>query len=166
MSYFDWLVSFTQFKVIPLTSRDHDILWKLFCTPYRYTIARDVNRSCEGSMLRDQYSAKFAEKPETQTYECSMLEMMVALSIRCDATITLDETDANPNYWFEIMWDSLGLNDTSRNVDYIIGRFNSGSYCWNGDGGLFYIPNLDPKIDMPKYELWAQMNLYMNYLYG
>ena len=165
MTYFDWLVSFTQFANGG-SARDIDILQKLFNTPYRYFIARDVNRACEGSLLRDEYSAKYAQPAAVATNECSLLEMMVALSKRCDATVTLDSSDSNPAFWFKTMWDSLGFDTSGLDPDTIISRFNLAAYGRDGEGGLFYIPNLDPRVEMPRNELWTQMNLYMNYLYG
>ena len=98
---------------------------------------------------------------------CSVLEMMVALAIRCEETI-MD----NPAYgdrtaqWFWGMIRTLGLYSMTDDrfdqeyVDMVIDRFLNRDYEPNGEGGLFKINNC--KYDLRKIEIWYQLCWYLD----
>ena len=98
---------------------------------------------------------------------CSILEMMIALAIRCEEQI-MD----NPKYgdrtgqWFWGMIISLGLgNMDNRNFDIkyvndILENFIHHRYDPTGKGGLFTIR--DTRYDMRRMEIWRQLCLYLD----
>ena len=98
---------------------------------------------------------------------CSVLEMILALAIRCEDTIM-----ANAQYgdrttqWFWNMIKNLGLSymtderfdkDTAVRIIY---DFMERRYQPNGKGGLFYIP--DCKEDLTNVEIWTQLLWYLD----
>ena len=97
---------------------------------------------------------------------CSILEMMIALSLRCEEHI-MDNPDAGnrTGQWFWNMLVSLGLgsmDDTEFDRDYVdmvLKRFLARDYQRNGRGGLFTV--YDPRQDMRSMEIWYQLNCYL-----
>ena len=98
---------------------------------------------------------------------CSVLEMILALAIRCEDTIM-----ANAQYgdrttqWFWNMIKNLGLSymtderfdkDTAVRIIY---DFMERRYQPNGKGGLFYIP--DCREDLTNVEIWTQLLWYLD----
>ena len=98
---------------------------------------------------------------------CSVLEMILALAIRCEETI-MD----NPKYgdrtgqWFWSMLSNLGLSMmTDDNYDEkiatkIIYDFMERRYQPDGKGGLFYIR--DCPQDLRDVEIWMQLCWYLD----
>ena len=101
------------------------------------------------------------------TGPCSVLEMMIALAIRCEETI-MD----NPLYgdrtaqWFWRMMSNLGLGlmtDDIYDRDLVkqkIDRFLNREYDPDGKGGLFYIRGCAE--DLRNVEIWAQLCWYLD----
>ena len=91
---------------------------------------------------------------------CSVLEMILALAIKCEETI-MD----NPKYgdrtlqWFWSMLKNLGLaymtdeRFDKKIANDILYNFMERRYEPNGKGGLFYIPN---------YDIWSQLGIYLD----
>jgi hypothetical protein len=99
---------------------------------------------------------------------CSVLEMMVALAIRCEEHIMEDlELGDRTEKWFWIMIDSSGLNAltdmtfNSYEADIILQRILNREYGPCGEGGLFLIPNCG--FDLRNVEIWYQLCWYLNY---
>lgn len=98
---------------------------------------------------------------------CSVLEMILALAIRCEDTIM-----ANVRYgdrtiqWFWSMIKNLGLSymtDERFNKDEairIIYKFMERQYEPNGRGGLFYMP--DRNEDLTQIDIWTQLCWYLD----
>ena len=98
---------------------------------------------------------------------CSVLEMVLALAIRCEDTIM-----ANVRYgdrttqWFWSMIKNLGLSymtDERFNKDEairIIYKFMERQYEPNGRGGLFYMP--DRNEDLTQIDIWTQLCWYLD----
>ena len=98
---------------------------------------------------------------------CSVLEMILALAIRCEDTIM-----ANVRYgdrttqWFWSMIKNLGLSymtDERFNKDKairIIYKFMERQYEPNGRGGLFYMP--DRNEDLTQIDIWTQLCWYLD----
>lgn len=169
--YFNWLCD----KITPLNSHNfkfnHELLLNtLYSLEYVTDDYMDKNRLIDGLTLRNRYSEENNFDIEMiNSYicgPCSMLEMMVALAIRCEETIMCDPTkpDRTP-YWFEEMLYSLGLNEQCNEVfdyNYVVNRINiflNKQYESNGYGGLFVIHN--SKIDMRTKDIWYQMQAYL-----
>ena len=99
--------------------------------------------------------------------DTSILEMMLALAIRCEETIMTDDRYGDrTGEWFWNMIVSLGLgtmNDSRydrKYINIIIEKFNNRDYKPNGEGGLFTIKNI--KKDMRNIEIWYQMCWYLD----
>lgn len=168
-SYFEWMCS-----AIDAPNEYSMLLRMLHSRPFYYILEMDSNREEDGENLR----YKFADACELDhriiavtidTCPCSVLEMMVALSIRCEDNIMCDESKGDrTSVWFWNMIDSLGLlqydndhiYDSQYEVDTIIETFLNREYEPDGSGGLFRVDN--PIQDMRTLEIWYQMSLYLN----
>jgi len=176
--YFEWLCS----KVI---NNDSDVKYSklmscLFDLMFIPAISMDENRADDGKNLRYRFGreaeiprsiiARELDNEQTQPISnCSILEMMIALSIRCEETIMTDEEFGDrTGEWFWNMIVSLGLgtmNDSRFDEKYtkiVIDRFINRQYKRNGEGGLFTVDGI--KKDMRKFEIWYQMCWYLDSL--
>lgn len=161
--YFDYLVD--------LIGGDHGYsmaLRRLFLSNFEYSVENDDNRASDGIDLRFDFAYTdedidwiFSSMPD----ECTVLEMMVALSQRIENDIMYDpEIGDRTEEWFWLMFENLGLMDFSDEhfdeaaVDEIIDILVRREYRRSGAGGLFSIK--DPTVDMRKVEIWYQMNYY------
>ena len=132
----------------------------------------DGNRAEDGIAMRSRFERDIDITPGSFTSwygnrPCSVLEMMVALAVRCEESIMGDDTYGNrTGYWFYSMIDNLGLsNMTDANYDMdrvtdILNRFLYRQYDEDGSGGLFRISN--PNVDARSMEIWMQLNWYLN----
>ena len=168
-SYFSWLCRFIGKK--EKVDRYSKLLRKLYHIPFRYMIPRDGNREADGIDLRyrfgseEDYSQPIISS-ELDSRTCSVLEMMVALSIRIEEQIMGDpDTGDRPDKWFWLMIENLGLIDMDNEhyiqekADLIINNFLDRKYSKNGEGSLFVIKNVD---DIRGMEIWYQMCHYLN----
>lgn len=138
---------------------------------FEYDIPMDENRAEDGINLRYRFGDEFNYTESMialylDNKKCSVLEMIVALAIRCEVHIM-----ANPDFgnqtgkWFWQMISNLGLDSMTDNrfdseyIDEVIDRFLNHRYKSNGEGGLFYIR--DSKKDLRTAEIWYQMNWYL-----
>ena len=171
--YEDYLLSKVNYKDNLLFKR---IMDKLFHTKYVPYMGLDVNRGEDGLSLRIGYTMDHSLPPEYLDRElgteCTVLEMMVALAIRCELDVAGDPTgDDRTAHWFDVMIESMGLNqytDNFYNVDSvasIIWKMQNHDYLPNGEGGLFKIPE-GTGFDMTKIETWSQMNAYITVVEG
>lgn len=171
--YHDWMVSMVDSEHI--CRRYTKVLHTLDNRDFFSDIPIDSNRTEDGVDLRYRFGdEKGYPHPVIATEldafsSCSLLEMMVALSIRME-NMTEDPEDGNrTGKWFMGMIFSMGLDrytDDKFNiadVDVIITNFNNHAYASNGKGGLFTL-NHPPK-DMRTVEIWYQMNWYLTAMY-
>lgn len=167
--YFDWMCA-----LVGVQPRYFgNLMLFLHNKEFYYTIPMDGNRLEDGISLRYRYGLEagiddviIAEELD-KTKEASVLEMMVALALKCEEHIM-----GNPDMgdrvalWFHEMLDSLGLSymdDAHFNAmiaEMVIDRFLRHDYAPDGRGGLFTVPS-SPK-DMRCAEIWTQANLYFN----
>lgn len=141
------------------------LLKQLFDTTFVYSLERDANRAHDGLDLRDQYSNEMGVDL-SNSGPCSLLEMMIALSIRCETDIMYNPGAGNRTYiWFWLMIENLGLLDMKNNlydrsrVKIILINFMDRRYESDGKGSLFHVPG---STDMPEKEIWYQMNTFLN----
>lgn len=134
-------------------------------------VANDENRIEDGLQLRNLFCEKEKLRCNSASFfcpneECSVLEMLIALSIRMATWLeaTIDEKTEEECFWMLI--NNLGLSNYTddydgpvisfeENVDDIIDDFLKRKYRKNGLGGLF--PLKWPKKDQRKIEIWYQM---------
>ena len=169
--YFEWM-----YKLISGDRFADGISYKklmqyLYDTPFRWSIRNDVNRAEDGIDLRRRFSiecgfdsgylSSYLESP------CSVLEMLIALAIRCEETIMDDPAFGNrTGQWFWKMITNLklgGMTDARYDHNYVEERINiflDRTYEPDGTGGLFVIPNCED--DLRNVEIWIQLLWYLD----
>ncbi len=166
--YFLWMYE----KVDPdHTKYNYSMLMSyLFQREYTYTIDKDENRMADGLSMRRNYILNYEPTMDPDEFmpnePCSVLEMLVALAIRCDRDIMGDPLKGDdPAYWFWTMLWNLGLRDMDNEhfdrdtVAYHVDIWLSRSYDSRGIGGLF--PRCRDGFDQREMEIWDQMNGYL-----
>ena len=165
-SYGRWLYDIVCKDLFSKSISYDQLLSYLSHREFTVIIPNDRNRAEDGIDLRLRYQASTGEHIN-RSKPCSILEMMVALSIRCEESI-MD----NPAYgdrtaqWFWGMIKTLGLygmTDDRFDIEYVesvIDRFLNREYEPNGEGGLFKINNC--KYDLRKIEIWYQLCWYLD----
>ena len=128
----------------------------------------DRSRMEDGLELRYRYIHETGNEAPIRD-KCSLLEMMVALAMRCEEQIMIDlDVGRRVGRWFFYMVQSLamplekGYFTSPYTVMMASRRLRDGSYDPDGRGGLFYVPGF--KGDMRTMEIWYQMQAYLNYL--
>ena len=169
-SYFEFLCSIIDDEDFD-PSLYQKLLSRLHQEIFTWSIPDDENRASDGLSLRIEYGSlngksALDSKLDGSRYPCTVLEMMIALSQRCETEIMQDmDVGRRVGRWFKVMLRSLGVNyerDDVYNekfVDFIISEFLKREYNANGDGGLFFVSNTD--VDMRKVEIWYQMHTYL-----
>lgn len=161
--YFEWLYDMVCGMNGSEVTSFRRLLARLHSTQFVYILPRDRNRAEDGVNLRRRFSAIDAHLLDGP---CSVLEMMVALAIRCEETIMDSTATGNrTEQWFWNMIGNLGLsgmtdaNFDRRYVDECIKRFLNRDYEPDGRGGLFRIRNCDS--DLRDVEIWYQLCWYL-----
>lgn len=167
--YFDWLYEIVCDKRYSKEISYRKLLSYLHNTEFKYVMRKDKSRASDGVNLRYRFELacdcmpieKYLDKP------CSVLEMMIALSIRCEENIMDDPQIGNrTRQWFWGMITNLGFGNMTDDrfdrkvVDIIMEKFLTREYSPNGRGGLFTIRNCSE--DMRKVEIWTQMLYYLD----
>lgn len=170
--YFDWIYRIVFKDGYSRRLSYRKLLRHLHGVDFASPIPLDANRAEDGIDLRYRfgYEKGYSGRDISQNLDnrpCSVLEMMIALTIRCEEHIMDDPDIGNrTGQWFWNMIVNLGLGsmtdekfDRDR-TDEIIFRFLNHEYQPNGEGGLFTVKN--PKRDMREVEIWYQMCWYLN----
>lgn len=165
MIYFDWLVE----CVCDDVQRVHfqRLFSYLYNREFTWFVKNDVNRLEDGLELRRLFERETGGGCEKRG-PCSVLEVLVALAIRCENDIMYDPEEGDRTHlWFWVMMENLGLDKMSDNefsyelTEEIVDIFLDRRYSSDGHDGPFYVPGC--RIDMTKTELWYQLNYYLNY---
>ena len=173
-AYYRWLVGL-------VCDRYHakyysKLLKDLYERDFYWSIELDEDRAIDGISLRDRFLDESRSKTiPPMDEDCSVLEMMAALAIRCEREVHGTNSDYDgTSDWFWGMIVSLGL-DRNDDGDYdpdltdaVLETFLERRYKRNGKGGLFTCLSLDSgygkHIDMANETIWKQMNLYISEL--
>lgn len=136
---------------------------------FTYILGRDDNREEDGVDLREDYKVPscFDADIEEAFYAhwCSVLEMMVALSIRVDKEYIGDPAEEHPEAFFMEMIKNLGLDRMvngryrEEDVNHIIYRWLDRKFDRDGRGSPF--PLKHNIRDQRKLEIWDQMISYI-----
>lgn len=165
--YLDWLIE-------QVSGYDYsDLLAFLFDVPFISILDMDRNRAEDGIDLRYRFGYEHGYS-HTELFDgfamlsdCSVLEMMVALALRCQVEI-MDDMDGSDNtpILFRDMLRSLEVDHMTNGyfnqpkARYAINRFVNRQYEPNGHGGLFTIHHTNE--DMRNIEIWYQLQRYLN----
>lgn len=167
--YYLWLCD-----IIEANQRDRSYLLlvkDLYHRDFEWFVPNDDNRAFEGKNLREDFceTLNIIYEPDQFGEQVSMLEVIIALAIRCESIMADLDENIPMKEWFwkllsnagltiftdEMYYDCGGSNEVHRILDKIINR----TYHRNGKGGLF--PLHDAKKDQRKVELWYQMSIYL-----
>lgn len=170
--YFEWLLDAVYGDRYTTHNSYRELLTYLHKVDFVCAHRRDQDRASDGIDLRRRFSLEydFNDIPSCLYGPCSVLEMMIALAIRCEETIMGDvEYGDRTGQWFWRMLTSLGLDhmtDSRFDLDdaeFIIDRFLNREYEPDGRGGLFSIS--DCPVDLRNIEIWIQMLWYLDEYY-
>lgn len=165
-SYREWLYDIVCKDLFSKNLSYNKLLSYLSHREFTVIIPKDMNRVKDGVDLRLRYQ-RITGEYINRDKPCSILEMMIALAIRCEESI-MD----NPAYgdrttqWFWNMIKNLGLysmTDNRFDIEYVssvVDRFLNREYAPNGEGGLFRIKNC--KYDLRDVEIWYQLCWYLD----
>ena len=169
-AYFEWIYTLVWKDKRSDGYSYRNLLMRLHDTAFTYLISKDENRAEDGLYLRYRFAYFNPEYYDAEKYiegPCSVLEMMVALAIRCEENIMDNPTIGDrTSQWFWEMVVNLGLGPMTDNrfnkteIDYILNRFLNREYDHDGSGGLFYIRNCNK--DLRTAEIWYQLNWYLD----
>ena len=170
--YFEWMLSLINDPDYRPRASYRRLLDYLFDIPFEYSFPHDENRADDGINLRYRFAEEFQYDSSlisvsVDITDCSILEMLVALAVRCEEHIMYDgDYGDRTGKWFWGMIFNLGLKSmddfhfNSDFVDGIIQRFLNRHYAPDGEGGLFTIYNCDE--DLRNVEIWYQLCWYLN----
>lgn len=171
-SYFMWLC-----EKIDIADEGNRLDW--FCLArtlmdieFYSNVKDDQNRIDDAKELRAEFSQEeWSSIFDTTDTPVSVLEVLVALSIRMERDIVGEPGNDDPAKWFWIMMDNLGISiysDKHFNRPAIVRKiltWLNRQYESNGTGGIFPLNN--PYGDQRNVELWSQMQQFLteNFIY-
>ena len=170
--YFEWLYNLVCEKRYSHSTSFRKLLMHLHGTEFVYSIPMDENRAQDGIALRwrfiydNEYPTRVLDDLDGP---CSILEMMIALSFKCEDFMDDPAIGDRFEQWFWHMIVSLGLGAMTDDffnrgeVEESIRRFLDRTYESNGKGGLFTIRNCNQ--DLRRVEIWRQMCWYLDEYY-
>jgi len=138
---------------------------------FEWSMDHDENREEDGFDLRRKFTDEQGIDQDYAFWEgyfpekSSVLEMMIALSIRCADMIFDPKMGDMTGFCFWKMVETIGLKDMTDACfdrdycDYYVERMLKRRYKWDGIGGLFF--SKTSQIDMRRAEIWYQMNVWV-----
>lgn len=172
--YFEWMCHLVYDDRYSKKISYRKLLSKLHEINFEWIYPMDANRASDGIDLRYRFGYEndydgVAIASTLDIYPCSVLEMMIALALRCEEHIMEDpDIGDRTGQWFWNMIISLGLggmSDGKFREDYVenaIDRFMKRDYERTGEGGLFTVD--DGVHDMRTTDIWYQMHYYLGTL--
>lgn len=170
--YFEWMYHLVcndkQYNKLSFRK----LLYFLHSIEFYSMIEMDENRREDGINFRYRFGYENGYSDEyikryLDVRECSVLEMMIALSFKVEEQITDNYLYGDrTGQWFWTMIVNLGLGKMDdkhfdRNQCYeIIDRFLSRRYSPNGKGGLFVFEH--PRRDIRDVDIWCQFMWHLN----
>jgi hypothetical protein len=167
--YFNWLCA----KVIKIryNRTSSTTYWRLFRTlhntEYIWLVSMDDNRLADGKHLRREFIRETGIDDDLEWREitpCSLFEMLIAFSIRCE--FQASDLIGNAQHWFWKFIYNLGLTEandasdiTEEQIGEVLHRFIWRTYDYSGKGGIF--PLDDPRQDQRKVEVFYQLFDYL-----
>lgn len=140
------------------------LLITLYSTPFKWSLPTDASREVDGRSLRYLFDPKFEQ---CKVESANVLEVLIALAIRCEDDIMQDEEKGNRTaLWFWLMIKHLGLWDQTdfvyneAIVEEKLDMFLDRKYEKDGTGSIFYTTRSDR--DFRHADLWYQMVWYLD----
>lgn len=163
--YFEWLYEQVGNQG-SVRSRTHRcLLRQLYTKAFVWMIPNDDNRVEDGRDLRFEFiQAAYIQSVDANwvSMECSVLEMLIALSRRLSF-----EAEGEPREWFWLMMKNISLDVFTDNhydsytieVEEVLNQLIFRTFQSSGQGGLF--PLQRPEDDQRGVEIWYQMSAYL-----
>lgn len=166
--YFEWLFNLACGERYSPNISYRKLLMYLHSVEFTYMFPKDSNRAADGVELRYYFALDngYSDAPECLNDPCSVLEMMLALSMKGESIVDDPSIGDRTRQWFWGMISSLGLDNMIDNLfdkgsaQEIIKRFLNREYEPDGRGGLFTIR--DSTYDLRTVEIWCQMCWYLD----
>lgn len=166
--YFNWLCELIDSRRFAKSVSYRKLLMHLHNIEFTWFVPHDDNRADDGVQLRRRYALVQNDMSLTRHISgpCSVLEMMVALAVRCETIMDDTLMGDRTGQWFWGMIHNLGLspmNDSKFDrdfVDDVIARLLNREYEPDGNGGLFTVKHY-PR-DMRTVEIWCQLSWYLD----
>ena len=169
--YFEWM-----FEIVCRDRYEGNVSYRklliyLHDREFTWTLPKDANRAEDGLDLRYQfaYDTGCACADGYLDGPCSVLEMMIALAIKCEEIMDDPKVGDRTGQWFWKMIHNLGLGGMidsrfdSTEVEKVVTRFLNREYESNGVGGLFRVPSYTRLVpDLRRIEIWIQMLWYLD----
>lgn len=140
------------------------LLEQIFLKEFVWHIPNDDNRAVDGTDLRLEFlnDVGISNPPNDWMWlQCSMLEMLVALSRKLAF-----EADGEPRDWFWVLIKNIRLYHYTNEgtvpietINEVLDRIVWRNYGPTGHGGLF--PLQYPTQDQREVEIWYQMSAYL-----
>lgn len=172
-AYFNWLCDIVRGDRFAKNISYDRLLAHLHEREFIWVIPRDMNRADDGIDLRYRFAMTQVHEDLVQSVvddliePCSILEMMIALAIRCEENIMDDPAKGDrTGQWFWGMIVNMGLgsmyntNYSKRVVDDALNTMLDRTYEPDGKGGLFTVRHCDR--DLRSVEIWYQLLWYLD----
>jgi hypothetical protein len=168
-AYFEWMCDLVCDRRYANQITYEKLLRFLHDTEFVYFIPKDENRAEDGIDLRYRFAIHHDYEDIDYCLDgpCSVLEMMVALAIRCEESIMDDPGRGDrTGQWFWGMVSNLGLGSMidsrfdRQYVEEVVDRFLNRDYEPNGKGGLFTVRHCNR--DLRTVEIWYQLCWYLD----
>lgn len=171
--YFEWLSRLVCDGTLESRLKDFKrLLYKLHTIEFTFSelFPMDANRIEDGTDLRYRFSYEnnYDQRMIASCVDdkpCSVLEMLVALALRCEEHIMSDSSFGNrTGQWFWEMIENAGLGTMDEQnfdedfVEETVYVFMNREYEYDGSGGNIF---LDEAHNLKALEIWYQMNLYL-----
>ena len=166
--YFEWMYDMVCHDRFADSISYRKLFMFLHNTPFRHTVPKDKNRAKGGVDLRYLFARSTGDR-DADLYlygPCSVLEMMIALAIRCEEVMDDPQKGDRTGQWFWGMINNLGLGSMMDSrfdrhyVEGVVERFLDRKYDPDGKGGLFRVRGSG--LDMRYVEIWIQMCHYLD----
>lgn len=171
--YFDWMYDLVCKNRYTGPNSFRKLLSYLHSVEFRYGRINDGDRAQDGVGLRH----RFARLTDDYGYDyvmeclgdepCSVLEMILALAIRCEEGIMDDPRIGDrTGQWFWKMITTLGLGGMIDDrfdeglAEDIVQTFLDRKYSPDGRGGLFYVR--EAGCDIRRVSVWVQMMWFLD----
>lgn len=168
--YFEWMCDIVCRDRFAKNISYITLLSYLHSVEFKYYNMSDADRASDGVNLRHRFALDSYDYNYVRSClngPCSVLEMILALAIRCEENIMSNpRVGDRTGQWFWRMIANLGLNGMiderfdEREAEDIVYRFMEHDYSPDGRGGLFMIRC--PGKDARKLNIWNQMCLFLD----
>lgn len=166
--YFEYLCGLVDTMRFAKQNSYRKLLIYLHNIEFTWFVPNDDNRADDGIQLRRRFALS-RNDIGLQRYlngPCSVLEMMVALALRCEDWMDNTDFGNRTGQWFWGMINNLGLssmrdsNFDRKYIDDVIARLLNREYEPDGKGGLFTVKHCNH--DLRTVEIWCQLSWYLD----